>query len=261
MQNVFAILQKELKHYFFSPVGYVVMMGFLTLSGYFFYIHVVTFSENYKRAQNMVRYTQDAAALERFNLNELVIAPALFNMVFIFLFALPFIMMRTFAEEKRQRTDELLMTSPITINELVIGKFLGSLTFILILILPTVAYQVLLFVFAKPELGPVFTGYLGVMLFAMAGIAIGLFASSVTENQIIAAVVTFVILLFMFMIQAIGKQEGSFIFGIVKYLSVSEHIRNLLRGVVDTQDLAYFGSIIVLFLFMTKRSLESVQWR
>ena len=261
MSNIFAIVQKELKHYFVSPIAYVVMMIYLTLSGYFFYARMIRFSQEYQRAQSMVQFYKNPEILSRFNLNEMVIAPALFNMIFVFLFILPLIMMRSFAEEKRQKTDELLMTSPITLNQLVMGKFIGSLTFVAVLILPTLAYQVLLFVFAKPELGPVLTGYLGIFLFASGGVAIGMFASSLTENQIIAAVVSFVILLFMFIINFIGQNEGGIFFDIIKYLSVSEHISNLLRGMIDTRDLVYFFSIITLFLFLTKRSMESFSWR
>lgn len=153
------------------------------------------------------------------------------------------------------------MTSPITTNQLLVGKFLGSLLFVLVLVVPTFAYQALLFWFSKPEWGPVFTGYVGVILFASAGVAVGLFASSLTENQIIAAVISFVILLFMFIINFIGQNEGTFVFEVVKYLSVAEHIRNLLRGLMDTRDVVYFLSFIVVFLFLTKRSIESTQWR
>jgi len=261
MTNTWAIVQKELKHYFFSPIAYVVMMIFLTLSGYFFYAGMVRFSEQYGYFKNMMRFYQNPEMLARFNLNEMVIAPALFNMIFVFLFLLPLMMMRTFAEEKRQKTDELLMTSPITVNELIAGKFIGALVFSLVLVLPTLAYQALLFKYASPEWGPVVTGYLGVVLFVAAGVAIGLFASSLTENQIIAAVVCFVILLFMFIINFIGEREGNFFFKILQYLSVADHIRNLLRGLIDTRDLVYFLSIVALFLFLTKRSIESIRWR
>ncbi len=261
--NVWAIVQKELKQYFVSPIAYVVMMIFLTLSGYFFYAGMVRFSEQYKYLKNMMQFYRNPELLTRLNLNEGVIAPALFNMIFIFLFALPLIMMRSFAEEKRQKTYELLMTSPLRTGEILAGKFLGSFVFILALILPTLAYQWLLWGFSDGgvELGPVFTGYLGVILFAAVGIAIGLFFSSLTDNQIIAAVLTFVVLLFMFIINFISIQEGSWIYSMVKYLSVAEHIRNPLRGLLDTRDLVYFFSILTVFLFLTKRSLDSVAWR
>ncbi|MCB0370443.1 MAG: ABC transporter permease subunit, partial [Bdellovibrionales bacterium] len=253
----------ELKHYFYSPIAYVVMMIFLTLSGYFFYAGIVRFSEQYKYLKGMVQMYQNPDILNRMNLNEMVIAPALFNMIFVFLFMLPLIMMRSFAEEKSQKTDELLRTSPITSGEVLAGKFFGALGFIVVLLLPTVIYQILLFVLVAnpPELGPVITGYAGVFLFACAGISIGLFASSLTENQIIGAVVSFVILLFMFIINFIQLSEGSVIYSIVKYVSVGEHIRNLLRGLLDTKDIVYFAGICIVFLTLTKRSMEVEGWR
>ena len=263
ISNIWAIVSKELKHYFYSPIAYVVLMIFLTLSGYSFHTGIVRFSMQYKHLKNMMQIYQNPELLARMNLNELVIAPALFNMVFYLLFILPLIMMRSFSEERNQKTDELLKTSPMTANHLLIGKFLGSFIFILIMISPTVIYQALLFFYldSPPELWPIVTGYLGVVLFATAGISIGLFASSLTTNQIIGAVVTFVILLFMFLMNMQTLPEGGVLIEVVKYISVSEHIRNLLRGLLDTRDVVYFLSIVVLFSFMTKRSLEAAGWR
>lgn len=260
-ENTWAIIQKELKQYFVSPIAYVVMTIFLTLSGYFFYAGIVRFSEQYKYIKNMMQFYRNPELLSRMNLNEMVIAPALFNMVFVFLFVIPLITMRTFAEEKHQKTDELLLTSPITTNELLAGKFLGSFIFIVILLLPTLAYQFLLFHFSDPEIGPVITGYLGVLMFAAAGISIGLFISSLTENQIIAAAITFSILLFLFIVSFISVGEESFIYDIIKYISVSDHIRNLLRGLIDSRDVVYFLSLVISFLFLTKRSVEAAGWR
>lgn len=261
LSNIWAIVAKELRHYFFSPIAYVVMMIFLTLAGYFFHFGLIRFMERFRYFKGMMQVYQNPELLAQLNLNEWVIAPALFNMVFVFLFLLPLVMMRSFAEEKRQRTDELLLTSPLTTDEILLGKFLGAMAFIAILLAPTAAYQAVLFSVSEPELGPVLTGYAGVALFAAAGVSIGLFASSLTENQIIAAVITFVVLLFMFIINFVGASEGTFLGDLVKYLSVADHLKNLLRGILDTRDLVYFGSIIALFLFLTKRSLESVSWR
>lgn len=258
--KVVVLAEKELKQFFVSPIAYVVMMIFLTLSGYFFYAGMLHFSEQYKYYKSMAQMYKNTEVLQQFNLNQMVIGPALFNMIFIFLFIVPLIMMRSFAEERKQKTDELLITSPITSSELIAGKFFGSLLFVLIMISPTILYQVLLFYFSSPELGPVLSGYLGIVLFACAAVSIGLFASSVTENQIIAAVISFVILLFMFILNMVNLSEG-WVLKLVSYISVSSHIRNLLQGVIDTRDVMYFFSIIFLFLFLTKRSLETRGWR
>ncbi|MEZ4705106.1 MAG: ABC transporter permease [Bdellovibrionota bacterium] len=261
LQNIWSMVQKELKQYFISPIAYVVMMIYLTISGYFFYTRLVYFSQKYTYMKNIVRMTANPEMLSHMNLNMEVIAPALYNMVFIFLFILPLIMMRSFAEESKQKTDELLMTSPMTLTQVVWGKFLGSFGFVSILVLPTVIYQALLFYFSGPEAGPVFSGYLGIFLFVGAGVAIGLFASSMTENQIIAAVVTFVILLFMFIINFLPVGEDSAIYAMIKYASVTEHLQNFLLGLIDTRDVVYFLSIIALFLFLTTKSCQSKGWR
>ncbi|MCB0271684.1 MAG: ABC transporter permease [Bdellovibrionales bacterium] len=261
MKMVYVLMQKELKQFFISPIAYVVMMIYLALSGFFFFTNMEAFSQQYKYLKNMMQYLNNPDILARLNLNEMVIARALFNMVFIFLFLLPLIMMKSFAEEQKQKTDELLKTSPITLNQIIAGKYLGSLLFVTILILPTIAYQALLFYYSSPELGPVITGYLGILLFASIGIAIGLFASSITENQIIAAVITFVILLFLFIINLISHAQGSILLDIITYISVAEHLSNMLRGVIDTRDLIYFLSFIIFFLFLTKKTMETKGWR
>lgn len=260
-QRIWVLTEKEIRQYFISPIAYVVLMIFLTLSGYFFYGGMLRFSENYKYYKNVSQMYRNPEILAQFNLNQMVIAPALFNVIFIFLFIMPLIMMRSFAEERKQKTEELLITSPITSSELIAGKFFGSLAFVLVMILPTILYQVCLFYFTSPEIGPVVSGYLGIVLFACVGIAVGLFASSLTENQIIAAVISFVVLLFMFVINVVSLAEGTWLYKIVQYISVSEHIKNLLQGTIDTRDLVYFGSLIFGFLFLTKRSLETRGWR
>ena len=259
--NTWSIIQKELKQYFISPIAYVVMMIYLTISGYFFYTRLVFFSQKYTYLKNIVRMTQNPGMMANLNLNMEVIAPSLYNMVFIFLFILPLIMMRSFAEETKQKTDELLMTSPMTLGQVVWGKFLGSFIFVMALVVPTMVYQGFLFYFSGPEFGPVASGYLGVFLFVAAGVSIGLFASSLTENQIIAAVVTFVILLFMFIINFLTLGEDSFLYGIIKYLSVTEHLQNFLLGLIDTRDIVYFVSIVLLFTFLTVKSCQSRGWR
>lgn len=261
MNMVWVLVQKELKQFFISPIAYVVMMIYLTLSGFFFYTNIEAFSQQFQYFKTMVQYYQNPEIMMRLNLNEMVIARALFNMVFVFLFIIPLIMMRSFAEEQKQKTDELLKTSPLTVNQVIAGKFFGSFLFIVILIVPTFAYQGLLFYFSSPELGPVVSGYLGIFLFSGIGVAVGLFASSLTENQIIAAVITFVIMLFLFIINLLSISDGNALVSVLKYLSVTEHLTNMLRGSIDSRDLVYFFSFIFFFLFLTKRSIESKGWR
>lgn len=261
MRNVLAILKKELHSIFVSPIAYVVLMIFLGVSGYFFYTSLLEFRMLMQKYQAIAQLTRNLEALQQLNLNYFVIARVFSNMLVIFLFIIPLVMMRSFAEEKKNGTEELLLTSPITVNELIAGKFLGALLFILISLAPTVLYLGLLFVFAKPEWGPVLSGYLGIVLFVGAAIAVGLFASSLTENQIIAAVVCFVMLLGLFIIGILVQGESTALGKIVSYLSIQEHIENMLKGLINTRDVVYFLSITAFFLFLTKRSVDSVRWR
>lgn len=261
MKNTLAIACKELKSYFVSPIAYVVMMLFLVLTGYFFYGNIVNFQRTYKYYQTMAQIYKNPQILERLNVNAIIIEGLLFNVIFILLFLMPAIMMRSFAEEKKNGTEELLMTSPLSVNQIIAGKFLGSLGFVMVLLLPTAIYQVLLFKYSTPELGPVLTGYLGILGFVCIGIAVGMFASSLTQNQIIAMVISFVFMLMLFVIGMIDPGEDTVLGQVVRYLSLSEHAGNLMKGLIDTKDLAYFGSITALFIFLTKQSVESVRWR
>lgn len=261
MKNVMAICGKELKSYFVSPIAYVVLMLFMVLTGYFFYANIINFQRTYRYYQTLSQIYRNPQILERLNVNAVVIEGFLFNIVFILLFLIPAIMMRSFAEEKKNGTEELLMTSPITVNQIIAGKFFGSLSFMLTLLLPTAIYQMLLFKFSTPELGSVITGYLGIIAFVCMGIAIGMFASSLTQNQIIAMVVTFVILVMFFVIGSLDPGEETAFSHIVRYLAVNEHTNNFVKGIIDTKDLVYFGSITALFVVLTKQSVESVRWR
>ena len=261
LRNIMALTGREIKSYFISPIAYVTLMIFLLLTGYFFYAGLIEFGRRLQYYQNIAQAFKNPEILAQINLNSTVIANVLFNMIFVFLFVIPLLTMRSFAEERKNKTEELLMTSPITINQIITGKFLGAFLFAMIMILPTVIYQILLFKYAKPEIGPVITGYIGIVLFLVISISIGLFTSSLTENQIIAAVVSFVMLLFLFIISMLGGSEGTILSSVVTYLSVTEHIRNFIKGLIDFRDIVYFVSMAAFFIFLTKRSVESIRWR
>lgn len=263
MNKIWTIIEKELKHYFYSPIAYVVMVVFLSLTGFFFYVGLTKFNLMYENYKNLAEMTQNPQYLEGLNLNDIVIAPSLFNMAFILLFLIPLLMMRSFAEEKSKKTDELLKTAPLSITHIVWGKYISAFLFVMLMILPTVVYQIFLFASldSPPELGPILTGYVSVMLYSGAALAMGMFASSLTENQIVAAVMTFVALLLLFVISSIGLKEGSMLYSLVQYISIPEHMKSMLRGVVDTRDIIYFLSLSGLFIFLTHRSLDVQGWR
>ncbi len=261
MRNIIAITTKELKSFFVSPIAYVVLMLFLVVTGYLFYIGIVEFQLTYRRFQTIAQIYKNPQILENLNVNAIIIERFLVNILFVLLFLMPAIMMRSFAEEKRNGTEELLMTAPITVNQIIAGKFLGSFIFVLALILPTIVYQVLLFSFSTPELGPVVTGYLAILGFACIGISVGMFASSLTQNQIIAMVITFVCMFMFFIIGMISPGEETVLGKVVSYVSIYQHTKDPLRGLIDTKDIVYFASLSLLFIFLTKQSVESVRWR
>jgi ABC-2 type transport system permease protein len=257
MTNIWAVAYKELRSYFVSPIAYVVLAGFLLLCGWFFWIYLAQFSQMVQ----IYSQVQRPELLEQFNLNDMVMAPLLQNMVVIFLILLPLVTMRLFAEERSQGTDELLLTSPISTLEITLGKFLGASLFFLIMMACTVVYPAILMYFGDPELGPILTGYLGVTLIGLSFLALGLFTSTLTDNQIVAAVLSFVVLLLFFAIGWPANTVGETTGAVLRYLSLTEHYQDLVRGLVNGPDLIYYASLIAFALFLTQRSLESLRWR
>ena len=256
MRNIWTIIGKELRSYFVSPVAYVVLTGFLLLGGWFFFNLLSRFNlllSLYTRFQ--------AGAAEQLNLNDFVIAPLMNNLSIILVILIPMITMRTFAEEKKGGTYELLLTSPLRTTEIVLGKFLASFVFIGLLIGLTAIYPALLMVFGNPEVRVMATGYLGLLLMATSFVAVGLFTSSVTENQIIAAVSGLVVMLLLYIIGWPAQNAGDVLGPILTYLSITDHFAELVKGVIDTRALVYFASLIGLALFLTMRSVESLRWR
>ena len=153
------------------------------------------------------------------------------------------------------------MTSPLSIIEVVAGKFLGAFVFMLIMIGLTAVYPAMLLIYGNPELGIIASGYLGLLLLATAFVSVGLLTSSFTENQIIAAVTCLVLLLLLYVIAWPAETAGPVLGAVLKYLSLTEHFGEMVKGIIDTKDLVYFVSVIVLSLFLTQRSVESVRWR
>lgn len=257
MKNVFLIAGKEIRSLFVSPIAYVVLTGFLLLGGWFFFNLLFRFTTL------LTLYTsfQNLQGLQGLNLNEHVIAPLLHNLTIVLVIMVPVITMRTFAEEKKNGTYELLLTSPLTVTELVLGKFLGSLFFVLVMILLTGIYPAILLLYGNPELGILASGYLGLFLLAVVFVSVGLLTSSLTENQIVAAVTCFVILLLLYVLSWPSETTGAALGDVLKYLSVIEHFSEMVKGIIDTKDLAYFSSLIFLSLFLTHRSVEASRWR
>jgi ABC-2 type transport system permease protein len=258
MRNSITIAGKELAGYFVQPVAYVVMTVFLLLGGFFFFSLLQRFSmlvQTYAAMQN-------PQVMQRINLNQIVIEPLLHNLSIVLVILVPAITMRSFAEEKRAGTYELLLTAPVRIGEIVAGKFIAAATFMLIMITLAGIFPLILVVFGNPEVGVMLSGYIGLALLAIAFVSIGLFTSSLTQNQIIAAITCFGVLLMLYVISW-PAQEGSasILSGLLHYLSLPDHFSEMVTGIIDTRDIVYFLSLIFVALFLTQRSVESARWR
>ena len=257
MRAICTIAGRELRGIFQSPVAYVVLAGFLLLGGWFFYNLLAQFS----LLISMYSSTQAGGAEAGLNLNEFVIGPLLHNLAVILVILVPMITMRSIAEERRSGTMELLLTSPISTAELVIGKFLGLAAFITLVVGSALAYAWVLARYGSPEVPVMLLGYFGLWLISLVFVAIGIFASSLTENQIIAAVSGLVIMLLLFMIAWPAESAGANLAGVLEYLSITNHFDSMVRGILSTNDLVYFLSMIVVWLFFAQRSVESLRWR
>jgi ABC-2 type transport system permease protein len=257
VKNILAIAAKDIRSQFVSPIAYVVLTGFLLLGGWFFFNLLARFNF----LLQLYLSFRNPDAMQRLNLNEFVIAPLLHNLSVVLVILVPVITMRSFAEEKRSGTYELLMTSPLTITQIVLGKFLGAFVFVLVMVLLTGVYPLILVLYGNPEPGVILAGLLALLLLATAFVSVGLLTSSFTENQIIAAVTCLVALLLLYVISWPAETAGATLGAVLKYVSLTEHFGEMVKGVIDTRDLVYFLSITILALFLTQRSVESLRWR
>ena len=255
LTDIFHVAGKDLRALFVSPVAYVVLTGYVVLSGWFFFNLLMQFNRMISMYE-MVRRPDVASML---NLNEMVMLPLLYNMTIVLLLMVPLITMRLFAEEKKLRTDELLLTSPISVNSLVVA----ALVFLDVMLALTLVYPAILFQYGQPapELGPIVAGYIGLFFLGAAFMAVGIFASSLTENQIVAAVISFVTLLLFFVIGWPAETAGPILGKVLQYLSLIDHFTDFSKGLLDGQHVVYFVTFILFALFLTKRSIESMRWR
>jgi len=258
MRNFYLIFKKELKSYFASPIAYVVITMFLILTGYFFYNSFALFSTISFQATVNPMLAKQVGLL---NITESVVRPLFGNISVILLLMVPLLTMRLFSEEKKSGTIELLLTYPVTDMQVLLGKFLSCMAVFAIMIILTALYPVLLIVFGQPETGPILTGYIGLFFVGASFVSLGIFASSLTENQIIAATVAFGLLLLFWMISFSASLAGQTFGDILSYISITTHFEGFAKGVVDTEDIVYYLLFITLFLFLTLRILESKKWR
>ena len=236
MRNVWAVAQRELRSYFLSPLAYVVIALFLALAGYLF-------------------------ALILANAREASLRGLVQNVSVLYLFIVPAISMRLLAEEQRTGTVELLLTNPVQEWEIVTGKFLASIMLVLVMLACTLLFPAFLFIFGSPDKGPIITGYLGIFLQAAAFLSIGLWASSLTQNQIVAAIVSFALLLIFWLSDNLGQFLGGTIGQIVSYTSVNAHFQSFPQGVIESKDVIYYLTLVIAGIVLSTLSLQSRRYR
>jgi len=234
-RNISTIYRKELKSFFYSPVAYIIMVVFLIITGWFFTSNLFVIG--------------------------LVTMRGVFDVIpFILLFFIPAITMRSFSEEKKTGTIELLLTKPVTDMEIVVGKFISNVILTALTILPTVIYVISLSFLGRLDIGSIITAYIGVILMSSIYISIGLFASSLTENQVVAFIISFLMIFALFMLNKILMFMPAFLVSTLEYISSDYHFLSISRGVLDTRTLVYYLSGIIIFLLLTKTSLEKRKW-
>jgi ABC-2 type transport system permease protein len=261
MRHVTTVAGRELRSLFVSPVAYGVLSLFAILAGLFFVLGLAAFDTWVRQLMQFQAMDQ----LQELNLNDHLLANFYDTMSVVLLFLIPGITMGVFAAEKTNGTQELLLTSPLTIWDIVLGKFLGAAAFVALLVALVACFPALLFLYGDPEPGKTWAGLLGLLLVGWVYTAIGCFASSLTRSQVIAFLIAFVLLLCMLLLPAIadlglmGEAEG--VGRALRWLSTGEHFQQLLKGLVDTSDLAYFAVVIGSVLLLTRAAVESVRWR
>jgi ABC-2 type transport system permease protein len=254
VRNVWIICQKELRSYFASPIAYLLLALFAIVFGFFFWNVVGYFV--YAGMEAQMR-----GSAFPLNVNEQVIRPLVSNVGVIGLFLIPMITMRLFAEEKRNGTIELLVTSPIRDFEVILGKWLAAVLLYGGMLLLTALNFSWLFRYGNPDWKPLAIAYLGLFLQAGALLAIGTFISTLTRNQIIAGAATFAVCLLLWVLEWVSGYETATYARVMAYLSVLTHFESFAKGLLSIKDAVYYVSAIVLGLFLTARSLESLRWR
>jgi ABC-2 type transport system permease protein len=239
MGNIVAIARKELRSYFASPIAYVIVGLFALLFGWFFTAILAFFVR-----QSMQMGQFGVGGIGPVNVNQQMIRPLLLNTSVVILFVMPMITMRTYAEEKRSGTIELLLTSPLTDFQIIMGKFLGAMSLYAVMLAVTLLYMGILFVYGNPEWRPIAVGYLGLLLLGGCFLSVGLLISSLTKNQIVAGMITFAAFLMLWVINWLGDMGGPTTQAIVAYLSITDHFDDFSKGII-----------------LTAKSVDSERWR
>jgi len=254
MTNVWVICRKELRSYFASPIAYAVMALFALIFGLVFFSATREFVNMGFRSQMM-------GGSPPMNVNEYIIRPLLGFAGTVTLFLVPLISMRLIAEEKRNGTIELLLTSPIQDFSIILGKWLGAMFLYLFVLGMSMLNIAFLFAWGKPDWKPVLVAYLGLLLQGGCLLAIGTLISAMTSNQIIAGGAAFFVSLALYMLSWFTEYDSTTALRVLNYVSIVPHMENFSKGVLDLKDSVFYVSFIFLALFLTARQMESLRWR
>lgn len=237
-RRIWILAERELSAFFYSPIAYVVCAVFLAVSGIFF------IGETFQPGR-------EAQLRDLFN-----------RQAFMLVFILPMLTMRLISEEMRSGTIETLMTAPVEDFEVIVGKFLGTLLFFVGMLVPTFVYPLLVIAMGGADIGPILTGYLGLLLLGGFYISVGLLTSCVSKNQVVSAVLAFLILsIFTFLLWAIGPAARSSLQEIISFLNVYERFTDFSRGLFDIKHIVFFVSVTIGVLFVATKLLESRRWK
>ena len=254
MKNIWTIAKKDFRSYVSSPIAYIVIAVFLLIMGWMFFFI-------------LQHFVQQASQFQQFQMGkgpsiaEAVIRPIYGNMNVVLLFLIPFITMRLFAEEKKNHTIELLMTSPVTLTEIIMGKFLSSFMLVSVMIGCTLLYPLILILTGNPDKGTIFTSVLGTLLLASCYLGLGLIFSAATENQIVAGALTLASGLFFWIVSWASQSAGPVWSEVLTYISIITHFNNFSQGILTTTDTFFYISFVGVCLFLCHRILDSFRWR
>jgi ABC-2 type transport system permease protein len=254
VRNVWLIWRKEMRSYFVSPIAYILLLMCALIFGFFFWSLLQAYLQFSMEAQMR-------GEMFPMNMPEEITRRLFGNVPVTGLFIIPLITMRLFAEEKRTGTIELLTTSPVRDGEVILGKWLAATTLYFCLLLLSAVNITFLFMYSHPDWKPMLVSYLGLLLQGAALLAIGTFISTLTKNQIIAGAATFGVCLLIFVCGWIGEYNSDTWARVLAYLSVSTHMESFTKGTLDSKDAIYYLTLILVGLFLTARSMESLRWR
>jgi ABC-2 type transport system permease protein len=259
MRNILAIVQREFRSYFTSPIAYIVLAIFVFLTGIFFQTILAGMMETSMRRSIMTAQTGQPP--QPMDMPGLLTQGLLSTLSVILLFMVPMITMALFSEEKKRGTIELLLTSPITDLQVVLGKFFAAAAFFGVLLASTGVEVAILYLYSDPATGPILSAYLGLLLYGLSVVAIGMFISTLTENQIVAAVMSFGVIMVLWLIDVMANRAEGTTKSILTHLSILSHLDDFLKGVLDTSHVIFYISLMLVGLFLTYRSLDSLRWR